>query len=241
MCDAHVEEVATRYQEIYTELNPFIDTLYEIKVNKDGKWPKSTVAMIKLVLNSLYGKMCEKYKEVSLFWANDLDTLISRNPRYMEELINMNLLEVDESPKPKRYKVDDPLEQSWVDEDALFENAEPYEPETPILRFKDVVSRGDTEKQRFKSKIAPYVDLDNECGFFMTENLSKRFDVDGRDSRESILAGAYITYLSRWKLLGAVKQEVDNGNIVLYCDTDSIKFIQLNKPAFETHNTKLGA
>lgn len=235
MCDAHVEEVTTRYQAIYTELSPFINTLYKIKVNKDGKWPNSTVAMIKLVLNSLYGKMCEKYKEVSLFWSNDLDTLISSNPRFIDELIDLNLLEIDESPKPKQYKVDNPIEESWVDEKALFEN------DQPILKFADVVNPSDISKQKFKSKIAPYVDLDNECGFFITENLSKRFDLEGRDSRESILAGAYITYLSRWKLLGAVKQEVDNGNVVLYCDTDSIKFIQLNKPTFETHKSKLGA
>lgn len=37
MCDAHVVEVCSRYQQIYRKLNPFIDKLYEIKANKGKK------------------------------------------------------------------------------------------------------------------------------------------------------------------------------------------------------------
>lgn len=238
MCDAHVEEVTSRYQAIYTGFNDALHSLYEIKVNKDGKWPKSTVAMVKLLLNSLYGKTCEQFRELSIFHSNDLDTTISKDSRYADQLIEMKLLEIDDSPKPK---VEDPLEEDWFDEDELMDDEESDIPEPPIVNFKDIVSSNTIHKQKFKNKIAPYVDLDNECGFFITENIDKRFDEEGNDCRESLLAGAYITYLSRWKLLSTVKKEVDNGNIVLYCDTDSIKFIQLNKPTFETHDSKLGA
>lgn len=210
MCDAHVEEVASRYQDMYTELNPFIDKLYEIKVNKGGKWPKSTVAMIKLVLNSLYGKMCEKYKLEKIVWCNDFKELCTQYPEWVEDLIDQKLIVVDNLKN---------------------------KPTKPT----EVLTPEDQQRQDIKNKFSPYIDRENECGYFYMENTDKRFDCFGNDCRESILAGAYITYLSRWKLLSAVKQEVDNGNIVLYCDTDSIKFIQFNKPKFETHESKLGA
>lgn len=49
----------------------------------------------------------------------------------------------------------------------------------------------------FKSYVSPYWDLENDCGYIRAQNTDKRFDADGLDCRESILAGAYVTYLSR--------------------------------------------
>lgn len=95
--------------------------------------------------------------------------------------------------------------------------------------------------QKFRTKVSPYIDLDRECGFLRVANIDKRFDAYGEDCRESILAGAYVTMWSRWKLLSTLKGEMDNGNVILYSDTDSLKFLQINPPKFTCHKSELGA
>lgn len=62
MCDADCEVVNKRYQKVSYALKTFIDKLYAIKRNDDELYTKSIVAITKLVLNSLYGKMGEKFK-----------------------------------------------------------------------------------------------------------------------------------------------------------------------------------
>lgn len=95
--------------------------------------------------------------------------------------------------------------------------------------------------QKFKNKVSPYYDLDWECGFIRVLNTEKRYDDLGNECRESILAGSYVTMWSRWVLLGTLKGEMDNGNIILYSDTDSIKLLQLNPPKFVCDDKELGA
>lgn len=187
MCDVDCEVVAVRYQRSSKVISDFVDKLYAIKQNKDGSHPESTVKMIKLILNSLYGKMAEKFKETKIQWATDLDSFIPQHPELLEHLEELNIKVLDE--------------------------------ET-------------TKQHKYKLKVSPYTDLDRDCGFFFVENVDKRFDEDGDECRESITAGIFITSISRWKLLSTIKQEVDQGNVVLYCDTDSIKLIEFKKPKF---------
>lgn len=196
MCDAHVIEVCSRWQKVYDKLDPFIDTLYEIKANRDNKWPKSTITVIKLILNSLYGKLAEKYKEVKIVWINGVFNLLNRDIDNYDLFLKYGLIADDKE---------------------------------------------DTADNLIKARLSPYINVDKECGYLRIENQHKRYDMFGDDCRESILAGAYVTMWSRWKLLSTVKGEIDNGNIVLYCDTDSIKFIQINPPKFDCDDKELGA
>lgn len=63
MCDADCEVVMKRYQKVSHAIVEFVNKLYAIKRNDDGLYTKSIVAITKLVLNSLYGKMGEKFKK----------------------------------------------------------------------------------------------------------------------------------------------------------------------------------
>lgn len=203
MCDAKCEVVAKRYQVRSKTIVPFVDKLYEIKRNEGKtKYPDSTVAMVKLMLNSLYGKMAEKFREKKVEWATDCDTFVLNNPELVEELDKMGV------------KVSE-------DEPTL----------TPEL----------ISKHRFKMKVSPFIDLKNDCGFFFVQSKEKRYDAEGNECRESITAGIFITSMSRYKLLSTVKGEIDQGNVVLYCDTDSIKMITFKPPKFKEHKSDLGA
>lgn len=62
---------------------------------------------------------------------------------------------------------------------------------------KSEMSQKLLKTRKFRSNVSPYLDVDNECGYVLVENVDKRYDMDEQDCRESILAGAYITYLSR--------------------------------------------
>lgn len=95
--------------------------------------------------------------------------------------------------------------------------------------------------KRFKDNISPFINFDNDTGFCYTTNLEKRYNEKLEETRESILAGLYITQLSRVKVLTAIKDVIDNGNIFLYADTDSIKFVAINNPNIEIDKYKLGA
>lgn len=189
MCYVHCEVVAVRYQRVSEDLKDFINLLYKIKRNDGDKYPRSTVKAIKLLLNALYGKMAEKFKERKIEWAIDTDTFIQKHPELLESLDKLGITVIDE----------------------------------------EVI-----KKQKFKSKVSPYLDLKNDCGFFVVENKQKRFNALGEDCRESITAGMFITSISRWKLLSTIKKEIDQGNVVLYSDTDSIKLITIKQPKFLT-------
>lgn len=139
VCDCHVIIDRVKYQRLSTEIRPFIETLYEIKSNKNN--PKYLRNAVKLVLNSFYGKLGERFHE------------------YHYEL------------------------EGW-----------------------EMVKKHNNDEDRW-----------------------------------SILPGLYITSKSRVKLLTAVYDEVDNGNIVLCSDTDSIKMIEQKTPKFEIDSKKLGA
>lgn len=95
-------------------------------------------------------------------------------------------------------------------------------------------------KQWFKTKVAPYLNESNTEGFLVIRNEENRYDENGNEVRESPMCGLWITYRSRYKLLSTVYEEIMQGNIVLYCDTDSIKMIEFKPPKFECHDTELG-
>lgn len=193
MCDSDCEVVMKRYQRVSHELYKFVDKLYTIKRNDDGRYTKSIVAITKLVLNSLYGKMGEKFKDWKIVYSQSPDQLI---------LKNKHLFTLDEV---------------------------------------DLLSEEFMKTTEFKREVAPFLDWTNQCGFIFLKNEKKRFNDDGEETRESITAGIYITSWSRHYLLSTIKNETDQGNIVLYCDTDSVKMIQLYPPKFACHNKNLGA
>lgn len=207
MCDSHVEIVGIRYQEISHKMTDFIKVLYEVKKNnqhidistgkpkKDAEGndmkPLYSLAQreaVKLLLNSLYGKLGEKFKRHNCSWTNNMK-------RKLKDL-------------KKEY------------------------PET--------YSNLREGSQRYKSKI-PYKNEESNCGFYIAPNKRKTKDADGNPVRESILAGLYVTQRSRWILMSAIKDEIDQGNIVLNCDTDSLKLIQFHKPKFPIDEYELGA
>lgn len=61
VCDSHLVIDRVKYQRLSTHIRPFIETLYEIKSNKNNS--KSLRTAIKLVLNSFYGKLGERFHE----------------------------------------------------------------------------------------------------------------------------------------------------------------------------------
>lgn len=85
MCDADCEVVMKRYQRVSHELYKFVDKLYTIKRNDDGRYTKSIVAITKLVLNSLYGKMGEKFKDWKIVYSQNPDQLILKNKHLFRE------------------------------------------------------------------------------------------------------------------------------------------------------------
>lgn len=202
MCDHNAEIVTARYQEKSYEHLEFVNTLYEIKADRQGKQVATTKSIVKLILNSLYGKMAERYKELKIMSMSNVSDFIMANPYYKDKF------------------------KEWFKE-------------LDILDYKSISKFIKTYK--FKHKIAPHIDEKTNSGFVFIRNVQKRYNVDGEELRESIYAGMYITAMSRWKLLKSVKDEIDNGNIVLYCDTDSIKMLELNTPKFECDNINLGA
>lgn len=199
MCDHTGKIVATRYQVKSFELREFVEKLYEIKADRENKEPKTKKETIKLILNSLYGKMAERFKETNIQWVYNVRNFIVGNPHYKELLEKNNISIPNDLTDKRQYPAN------------------------------------------FKTKISPFIDFQKDEGFCITPNVSHRYTERLDEERETILAGAYITAKSRHKLLSAVKGEIDNGNIVLYCDTDSIKILELKKPKFKCHNKDLGA
>lgn len=142
VCDSHVvidyEDV--KYQRLTNKLTPFVDIIYQKKTYPRTQWEK---AVFKLLLNSLYGKMGERWHDD--YW-------------------------------------------SWNSDSCIFErkfNEETY--------------------------------------------------------RETILAGLFITSRSRLMLWEGIVKEMENGNIILSVDTDSMKLIANNPVKIEIDNKKLGA
>lgn len=164
MCDAHVIEVCSRFQETFPPIRKFVEVLYEIKCNKDNKYSPSTVKLVKLGLNSTYGKLAEKFREHKFVWIGDLLEIAKHNPEYISLMFDVGLLDR----KDGRIRIKDKAKET--DE------------------FKKLM-----KTQKFRNKVSPYIDLDRECGFLRAANMDKRFDVSGKECRESILSGAYVT------------------------------------------------
>lgn len=143
VCDSHIvlDTSDIKYQALSTQLTDFIHTVYKFK--SDTTKTKYERDQFKLLLNSLYGKLGERFRKDYYAWDADLG----------------------------EYHV------------------KPNE-------------RGD---------------------------------------RDSILAGLYVTAQARLIMWQAIKLEIDNGNTILSCDTDSIKLIRNNPVKIEVDPTKLGA
>lgn len=191
MCIADYKIVKKRYQLITKKHRGFIDALYKIKCD-DTNSP-SKIKCVKDILNSLYGKMAERFREYKIQWTSNTDAFVFKNKHILE------------------------------------------------LEDVDIIDDKVVNTRDFKNTVAPYIDLTKKCGYFIVKNTDKRYDKDGNECREQITAGMYITWLSRWKLLSTIKGEIDQGNVVLYSDTDSIKMIQIHSPKFECHKSDLGA
>lgn len=118
----------------------------------------------------------------------------------------------------------------------MFEAEEVKCPAHILKRLKE-----EKGNQWVKSNVAPFVDKESKEGFFFIPIEEGHYDEAGEEMRESIMSGLWITFRARWKLLSAVYEETKQGNVVLYCDTDSIKMIQIHPPKFEIDEGKLGA
>lgn len=64
-CDGHIVIEQTLYQQLDHSLNPFIDKLYTLKATTKCENQKNSV---KLTMNSLYGKLAERYHEDYYEW-----------------------------------------------------------------------------------------------------------------------------------------------------------------------------
>lgn len=76
VCNSHVEIVKEdiKYQQITRKLTPFIDVIYEKKLTAPTKVERDS---FKLILNSLYGKMAERFHQD--YWEWNTDTQEFRN------------------------------------------------------------------------------------------------------------------------------------------------------------------
>lgn len=68
MCDSNYEIIDTRYQEINKDLSEFIDVLFEKKNTAETKTERDA---FKLVMNSLYGKLAERYHQDYWEWNHE--------------------------------------------------------------------------------------------------------------------------------------------------------------------------
>lgn len=214
MCIHKAKVVGKKYQKMSFEHIPFVNTLYEIKANREGKHSKATKELIKLLLNSLYGKLAERYKNESIEHVHSLEKIVQTCPSYQEALCILNL-----------------------------------QPGDDLLSKIQKTEKGETTiKAAWKQNISKHYDQKTGNGFLFKENVSHRYrfvgdegEITPKEYRESITAGMYITWKSRWLLLSSIKTEIDRGNVVLYCDTDSIKLIARKPPIFECDEYELGA
>lgn len=77
MCIADYKVVKKRYQRVTREQKDFIDILYRIKGDKSN--PKSKIKCVKDILNSLYGKMAERFRETKVQWVSDTDAFVYKH------------------------------------------------------------------------------------------------------------------------------------------------------------------
>lgn len=143
MCIADYRIVKRRYQRLTRMQNEFIDILYKIKCDKTNS--KSKIKCVKDILNSLYGKMAERFREIKVQWVSNTDAFVYQNRHLLD------------------------------------------------LEDVDVIDEETIKTRAFRNKVAPYLDLTKQCGFFYVKNTNKRYDEDGNERREQITAGMYIT------------------------------------------------
>lgn len=141
VCDSYVviDQEDIKYQRLTTKLTEFVNIIYDKKANAATQWERNA---FKLLLNSLYGKMGERWHDD--YW-------------------------------------------SWNSDEEVFER-----------------------------------------------------QINELDYRETILAGLYITSRSRVMLWEGIVTEIDNGNIILSVDTDSMKLIANNPVKIKIDDKQLG-